>query len=103
MKGLLNRLAGVVRKELKLIAIEQEVGQLRDQMQEVGQLRDQIAGQEVRMAVTQALVMDRQHLLLEKVNLLQQELERVTVLQEIHTSKKNNTTCCNSRDSNNGF
>jgi len=82
MNKILHRLAEAFRRALKLQNIEYELGQIRSE------LCSQIAEQETRTAAILSLLINQQHLLMEKISLLQEELDRIAALQEQRASKE---------------
>lgn len=98
MNDLLKKWTEALRRVLKLPDIERELSCLRSQMaehieQELSCLRSQMAEQEVRISATQALVVDQQYLLLEKLDLLQKDLDQVVVFKERDSSRRIDTAC----------
>jgi len=82
MNKILHRLAEAFRRALKLQNIEYELGQIR------GELCSQIAEQEARTAATQSLLINQQQFLIEKIGLLQKDLDRIASYQEQGASRE---------------
>lgn len=83
MNNLLRKWTEAFRRALRLPDIEQELSCLRGQLAE----------QEVRISATQALVVDQQYLLLERLDTLQKDLDRVAMFKDQDSSGEIDTAC----------